>query len=574
MNCFSLNRPIKGCWNRKVSRRRVETCKRSAVTFTDFITKVEHGYITDVAIFPGSNELRFIDSGGQADKANVLLNDTLLNELREHAVNIQIANPPIDFFKNVFPFLLVVSFIYILSRNGPNPPSIPGTTKELEIVKNIETSFDDVAGIEQELNEVREIVDFLKTPEKFIEAGAKVPSGCLLSGPPGTGKTLMARSIAGEAGVPFIATSASQFIELFVGLGASRVRSLFKLARENAPCIVFIDELDAIAKSRSSSPIGNNNDEREQTLNQILTEMDGFKENAGIIVIGATNRLDVIDTAILRPGRFDRKIEVGLPDSEGREKILKVHSKNKRLAEGVTLENIARLTIGFSGADLQNIMNEAAIYAARDGRTEITRLDIDNSYEKVTIGLPKSRKMNEDTKRLVAYHEAGHAIMGVICGQKVGKVTILPRGDAGGFTQFIPKEDGSMTTQNDLRNRIKIALGGRAAEELIYGVGNITIGASADLQQVTQIAYQMFENFGFSSSIGNLVIDEYSGEFLKSQVDQEVQYFVRCIYEEVMNDLSEFKIALCSLADTLTTIDTVHGETVEHLVYKPEIFIS
>ena len=573
MNWLSLNRPITNCWRRKQVPSRSRLNAR-VVTYSDFLTRVDDGDITDVAIFPGSPEIRFLDSSGHFDTTKVILNDSFINELRDHVVNIQIANPPVNFIQDILPYILIGSFLMFIIRNSPKPPAIPGTKREFEIVKDIETSFDDVAGIDQELNEVREIVDFLKTPEKFIEAGAKVPTGCLLSGPPGTGKTLIARAIAGEAGVPFIATSASQFIELFVGLGASRVRNLFKLARENAPCIVFIDELDAIAKSRSPSPIGNNNDEREQTLNQILTEMDGFKENSGIIVLGATNRPDVIDQAILRPGRFDRKIEVGLPDCEGREKILKVHSKNKKLSEGVTLDDLAKLTIGFSGAELQNLMNEAAIYAARDGRTGITRLDIDNSYEKVTIGLPKTRKIDEDTKRLVAYHEAGHAIMGVFCGQKVGKVTILPRGGAGGFTQIIPNEDGSMTTQNDLRNQIKIALGGRAAEELVYGEANITTGAAADLQQVTQIVYNMFENFGFSSTVGNFAVDEDSSEFLKSQVDQEVQYYIARIYDEVRDDLSVYKLVLSTLAETLVTIDTVYGETVEELVYKPENFIN
>ena len=570
MSCLRLNRPIAGCWRKKQLR----SSWRRATTFTDFLTRVDNGDVTDVALFPGSPEIRFLDSSGVVDTAKVVINDGFIKELRDHAVNIQIANPPMNFIQDILPYILVGAFILFLMRNAPKPPAIPGSKKEFEVVKDIETRFDDVAGIEQELNEVKEIVDFLKTPERFMEAGAKVPTGCLLSGPPGTGKTLMARAIAGEAGVPFIATSASQFIELFVGLGAARVRGLFKLARENAPCIVFIDELDAIAKSRSPSPIGNNNDEREQTLNQILTEMDGFKENQGIIVLGATNRPDVIDPAILRPGRFDRKITVGLPDIGGRKKILEVHSRNKKLAEGVTLDDLSKLTVGFSGAELQNLMNEAAIYAARNGRTGITRLDIDNSYEKVTIGLPKIREVDEDTKRLIAYHEAGHAIMGVLCGQKVGKVTILPRGDAGGFTQFIPNDDGSMTSRTDLRNQIKIALGGRAAEELIYGMTGITTGAAADLQQVTQIAYQMFESFGFSSSIGNFAIDEDPGDFLKSQVDQEVQYFVHQVYGEVLEELSTFKLALSSLAETLVTLDTVHGETVEQLVYKPEEFIN
>lgn len=567
MSCLRFT----GCWRKKQLRSSWRRPK--ATTFTDFLTRVDNGDVTDVALFPGSPEIRFLDSSGVVDTAKVVINDGFIKELRDHAVNIQIANPPMNFIQDILPYILVGAFILFLMRNAPKPPAIPGSKNEFEVVKDIETRFDDVAGIEQELNEVKEIVDFLKTPERFMEAGAKVPTGCLLSGPPGTGKTLMARAIAGEAGVPFIATSASQFIELFVGLGAARVRGLFKLARENAPCIVFIDELDAIAKSRSPSPIGNNNDEREQTLNQILTEMDGFKENQGIIVLGATNRPDVIDPAILRPGRFDRKITVGLPDSGGRKKILEVHSRNKKLAEGVTLDDLSKLTVGFSGAELQNLMNEAAIYAARNDRTGITRLDIDNSYEKVTIGLPKIREVDEDTKRLIAYHEAGHAIMGVLCGQKVGKVTILPRGDAGGFTQFIPNDDGSMTSRTDLRNQIKIALGGRAAEELIYGMAGITTGAAADLQQVTQIAYQMFESFGFSSSIGNFAIDEDPGDFLKSQVDQEVQYFVHQVYGEVLEELSTFKLSLSSLAETLVTLDTVHGETVEQLVYKPEEFL-
>ena len=570
MSLLRLNRPLAGCWGRRHPRG---SWRRSAVTYSDFLSKVDHGDVTDVEIFPGSPDIRFLDSSGIVDTAKVVLNDGFISELREHAVHIRIASPPPNFIQDIFPYVLAGGLLLFLMSNMPRPPAIPGTMKEFEIVRDIETRFDDVAGIDQELNEVREIVDFLKTPERFVEAGARVPTGCLLSGPPGTGKTLIARAIAGEAGVPFIATSASQFIELFVGLGASRVRSLFKLARENAPCIVFIDELDAIAKSRSPSPIGNNNDEREQTLNQILTEMDGFKENEGIIVLGATNRPDVIDPAILRPGRFDRKIEVGLPDCDGRERILGVHSKNKKLSEGVTLGDLARLTAGFSGAELQNLMNEAAIYAARDGRTGITRTDIDNSYEKVTIGLPKSRKMDEDTKRLVAYHEAGHAIMGVICGERVGKVTILPRGGAGGFTQFIPQDEGTMTSRADLRNQIKIALGGRAAEELIYGSPDVTTGAVGDLQRVTQIAYQMFENFGFSSAIGNFAIDQDPSESLKSQVDQEVQYFVHKIYEEVIDDLSRYKLTLSTLAETLVTLDTVHGEAVEDLVYKPEDFL-
>lgn len=532
--------------SRKVSTR--------STTYSDFLTKVDHNKISDVVVFPGSLEIRFMDTEGLFDTAKVIINDSLLKELRDHAVNIQISSPPIQF--DFTPYVFGGLFLYFLLRNMP----VPGAKKEFEVVKNVPTRFSDVAGIDQELLEVKEIVEFLKNPTKFTDAGATIPKGCLLSGPPGTGKTLMARAIAGEAGVPFVATSASQFIELFVGLGASRIRSLFNVARENAPCIIFIDELDAIAKTRSPSPIGNNNDEREQTLNQILTEMDGFKENEGIIILGATNRPDVIDPAILRPGRFDRKIEVGLPDRDGRRRILGVHAANKTLSEGLTLENLAATTTGFSGAELQNLMNEAAIYAARDGRRTITQIDLDDSFEKVTIGLPKSRVMDEETRQLVAYHEAGHAVMGVLTGEKIGKVTILPRGGAGGFTQFVPKEDGGMVSRTTLENQIKIALGGRAAEELVFGRPDVTTGAVGDLQRVTQMVYQMFANYGFSS-LGNLVIDEGSSEYLKSQVDQDVVSLIEKLYHETLCELSRNRTHLDRITEYLMEHDTIRGDS-------------
>lgn len=553
MNILSLRPAILP--TRKPPSRRVRT---RVSTYSDFLTKVDHNQISDVVVFQGSPEIRFLDTEGLVDTARVVLNESFFNELREHAVNIQIASPPVEL--DVVPYIFGGLFLYFLLRNMPSPPPIPGTKKEFEIVKDVKTRFSDVAGIEQELTEVKEIVDFLKDPKRFTDAGALIPKGCLLSGPPGTGKTLMARAIAGEAGVPFIATSASQFIELFVGLGASRVRSLFKLARENAPCIIFIDELDAIAKSRSPSPVGNNNDEREQTLNQLLTELDGFKENEGIILLGATNRPDVIDPAILRPGRFDRRITVDLPDREGREKILGVHSANKKLGEGVTLGDLAALTPGFSGAELQNLMNEAAIYAARDGRVSISKWDLDNSLEKVTLGLPKSRVVDDDTKRLVAYHEAGHAVMGVLAGEKIGKVTILPRGAAGGFTQFVPKEVGGMVSRATLEKQVKIALGGRAAEELVFGSPDVTTGATGDLQRVTELVYQMFSSYGFSS-FGNIMIDDGSSEYLKSQVDREVVNLVEKLYFETLEDLRTHRVALNSIAESLITLDTIQGDS-------------
>ena len=553
MSVLSL-RPVVLPTRRSPSRR----IRTRAVPYSDFWTKVDNNQISDVVVFQGNPEIRFVDTDGLADTARVVLNESFFNELREHAVNIQIAPPPVEL--NVVPYIFGGLFLYFLLRNMPSPPPIPGTKKEFEIVKDIKTRFSDVAGIEQELLEVSEIVDFLKDPNRFTDAGALIPRGCLLSGPPGTGKTLMARAIAGEAGVPFIATSASQFIELFVGLGASRVRSLFKLARENAPCIIFIDELDAVAKSRSPSPVGNNNDEREQTLNQLLTELDGFKENEGIILLGATNRPDVIDPAILRPGRFDRKIEVGLPDRYGREKILGVHSANKKLEDELTLEDLAATTTGFSGAELKNLMNEAAIYAARDGRQTITQVDIDNSFEKVTIGLPKSRVMDEETKRLVAYHEAGHAVMGVLMGEKIGKVTILPRGGAGGFTQFVPREDGGMISRTTLENQVKIALGGRAAEELVFGSADVTTGAVGDLQRVTEMVYQMFSTYGFSS-VGNILVNGDSSEYLKSSIDKEVVSLVESLYHETLHELETNRVALNSIAESLIQLDTIRGDS-------------
>ena len=535
----------------KKIRRSVKT---RVSTYSDFINKVQHDQIKDVIIFPDTSSVKFLDSDGLVDSAKVVLNDFFFTQLNQHLVNTEIATSIPAPLEYIIPF----GFLLYLLYKMPTPPPMPGNKSEFEIVKDVSTKFTDVAGIEQELLEVKEIVNFLKDPKKFTDAGAIIPKGCLLSGPPGTGKTLIARAIAGEAGVPFVATSASQFIELFVGLGAARVRNLFKTARDNAPCIIFIDELDAIAKSRSASPIGNNNDEREQTLNQILTEMDGFKENEGIIVIGATNRPEVIDPAIIRPGRFDRKIFVGLPDRDSRKKILKVHSKNKKFSDNVSLSNLAAITTGFSGAELQNILNEAAIYAARDGRVKITKYDLNNSYEKITLGLPKNKILTKETKKILAYHEAGHAVVGTVCGEKIRKITILPRGNAGGFTQFIPDEEELLVSRNTLENKIKIALGGKAAEELIFGEENVTTGAVGDLQKVTEIVYKMYSNYGFSS-VGNLMIDDDSSEYLKSQVDQQVTVLVNRLYQETLDILKDNISELNVIAETLIINDTIDG---------------
>ena len=561
---------------RHVKPRRTSTVPRVS-TYSDFMSLVETDRITNVAIFPGKSDIQFLREDGVSDTAKVFINDTLLQTMRDHNVNILLTNPPTtvgEMVSNGFMVLLVftaVSFVIQMMRQGGGGRSLtpPGLGNKFEVIGEVETRFSDVAGIDQELQEVKEIVDFLKTPEVFVEAGARIPTGCLLCGPPGTGKTLLARAIAGEAGVPFIATSASEFVELFVGLGASRVRQLFDLARKNAPCIIFVDELDALAKVRSADPVGNNNDEREQTLNQLLTELDGFnQDDGGIIMLGATNRPDTIDPAVLRPGRFDRRVEVGLPGLESREKILRVHSTGKKLEEGISLQDLAQLTPGFNGAELQSLMNESAIYAARDKRTIISQEDVDNAYEKVTLGLPKTGEISEDRNELVAYHEAGHAIMGVLCQQRVGKVTIIPRGNAGGFTQFIPDEDNDLPTREAMLGRLKVAMGGRAAEEIVYGKSMITSGAQGDLQQATQLAYQMVEQFGFGASVGPMAVVDDCSQAQKALVDEEVQSILNGVYLEVVQDLWCFRNQLEVLKDLLVSHGTLRGDVVQELVMK------
>merc|ERR1719159_2234978 len=397
---------------------------------------------------------------------------------------------------------------------GPmgGPMGLGKSQSKIEMEPNTGVTFDDVAGADGAKLELKEIVDFLKTPAKYSALGAKSPRGVLLEGPPGTGKTLLARAIAGEAGVPFVSASASEFVEMFVGVGAARVRDLFQQAEKNAPCIVFIDEIDAIGRQRAGGAGGGmgggGNDEREQTLNQILTEMDGFDGNAGVIVIAATNRADVLDAALLRPGRFDRRVPVDLPDRDGRLAILKVHSRGKPIADGVDLDIVAKRTIGFSGASLANLMNEAAIVAARRDKTEISYDEIDYSIDRVTVGMQKTTGMAfPNRQRLVAYHEAGHAIMGAMVPDYdlVTKVTVIPRTNgAGGFTLFTPSEerlDSGMYSQRYLEGQLAVALGGRVAEELVYGEDEITTGASNDLQQVRNTARRMVAQWGFAKDV-------------------------------------------------------------------------
>ncbi len=442
----------------------------------------------------------------------------------------------------------------------------------------IKVTFADVAGAEEEKDELQEVVDFLKSPKKYLDLGAKIPKGILLVGPPGTGKTLLARAVAGEAGVPFFSISGSDFVEMFVGVGASRVRNLFLNAKKKAPCIVFIDEIDAVGRHRGAG-LGGGHDEREQTLNQLLVEMDGFGPNEGVIVLAATNRPDILDNALLRPGRFDRRIFVMRPDLKGREAILHVHAKDKPLAEDVNLAEIAKITPGFTGADLANLLNEAALLAARRNDSQVHYSDISEAVFKVTIGPEKkSRVINAEERKLTAYHESGHAIVlrEVSTTDRVERVSIIPAGGAGGYTAFKPNEDIYFKTRNQLLAEIKMALGGRAAEDLVFG--EISTGAGADLKEVNRIARSMVTKYGMSDRLGNVVTaadeDEVfigrdyghvmnHSDALQSAVDEEIARILETAYEETKGILAENRALLDALSAALLEKEKVESEEFE-----------
>ena len=436
-------------------------------------------------------------------------------------------------------------------------------------------TFADVAGVDEVKGDLEEVVDYLKNPEKYKAIGARIPKGVLLYGPPGTGKTLLARAVAGEAGVPFFALSGSSFVELFVGMGASRVRELFAQARKNAPCIVFIDEIDAVGRHRGSSAIVGGHDEREQTLNQLLTEMDGFGANEGVIVMAATNRPDVLDKALLRPGRFDRQVPVGLPDAAGREAILKVHARGKRLAPSVDLAAIAKRTPGFTGADLANLLNEAAILAVRRGREEITMSEIDEAIDRVVAGGParKGRVMRPEEKRRVAVHEAGHALVATLTpgADPVQKVTIIPRGRAGGFTLTAPEEEQMLYTRSELEARLKMLLGGLCAEEVL--MGERSTGAQDDLKRATQLAREMISRYGMGESVGLMTVPDTDWPEVQSvsqesaaAIEREVRSLLSQMYQETRQLLEENRDKLMALAGTLADRETIDGEEVRRIL--------
>ena len=487
------------------------------------------------------------------------------------------------FVVNVLPILLIVGLgLFFLSRQmgAANKSMDFGKSRARLDDSRRKVTFKDVAGLTEEKEEVAELIDFLKDPKKFQQMGARIPKGVLLVGPPGTGKTLLARAVAGEANVPFYFISGSDFVELFVGVGASRVRDMFKQAKHNAPCLIFIDEIDAVGRQRGTG-VGGGHDEREQTLNQLLTEMDGFGENEGIIVIAATNRPDVLDPALLRPGRFDRQVTVNLPDVKGREEILKVHARGKIFAKSVKLENIAKRTVGFSGADLENLLNEAALLTVRRGKKAITMAEVDEAHDRVLMGPAKvTKKYTEKEKRVVAYHEAGHAVVGIKLegANEVQKITIIPRGQAGGYNLMLPREETFLSTKNELLETISGLLGGRVAEELVFN--EITTGAHNDFEKATKIARSMVTEYGMSD-LGPVQFEHQESsiflgrDYNKSrnfssqvafEIDQEQRKIINECYEKTKKIISENRDLLDLIANALLEHETITKEQIEYLV--------
>ncbi len=574
---------------------------RQTWKYSKFINEVETGNVESVKISADRTRAVVIGQEGNPIVVNLPNDPQLIDILSEKGVDIAVL-PQSDegfWFRALsslfFPILLLVGLFFLLRRaqSGPGSQAMNfGKSKaRVQMEPQTQVTFGDVAGIEQAKLELTEVVDFLKNADRFTAIGAKIPKGVLLVGPPGTGKTLLAKAVAGEAGVPFFSISGSEFVEMFVGVGASRVRDLFEQAKANAPCIVFIDEIDAVGRQRGAG-LGGGNDEREQTLNQLLTEMDGFEGNTGIIIIAATNRPDVLDAALLRPGRFDRQVVVDRPDYAGRQEILKVHARGKSLAQDVDLDKIARRTPGFTGADLSNLLNEAAILAARRNLTEISMDEINDAIDRVLAGPEKkNRVMSEKRKQLVAYHEAGHALVGALMPDydPVQKISIIPRGRAGGLTWFTPSEDrmeSGLYSRSYLQNQMAVALGGRIAEEIIFGEEEVTTGASNDLQQVTRVARQMVTRFGMSDRLGPVALGRQSGNVFLGRdiasdrdfsdetaaaIDEEVRNLVDQAYRRAKEVLVGNRHILDKLADMLVEKETVDSEEFQDLLANNDV---
>ena len=569
------------------------------LTYDQFIDKLEKEKIEELQIIPrGSGYVYNVVGTLDGYKDNEVfesvlpLSDEVMKKIVEASDNQEfklVVEPDPEssslliILVNVVPIILIcgVAFWFLNKQISGNKSSMDFGKSRARLSNDTnKVTFKDVAGLKEEKEEVKELIDFLKNPKKFQKLGARIPKGVLLFGPPGTGKTLLAKAVAGEANVPFYFISGSDFVELFVGVGASRVRDMFQQAKRNAPCLIFIDEIDAVGRQRGTG-LGGGHDEREQTLNQLLTEMDGFGANEGIIIIAATNRPDVLDPALLRPGRFDRQVTVNLPDVKGREEILGVHAKNKILAENITLKNLAKRTPGFSGADLENLLNEAALLAVRRDKNEITMSEIDEATDRVLMGPAKtSHKYSENDRKLVAYHEAGHAGIGLKLrsASDVQKVTIIPRGSAGGYNMMVPTEEKLCSTKKDLLEQITGLLGGRTAEEIIFG--EITTGAHNDFEKATKIARAMVTEYGMSD-LGPLQFEQQSGSVflgrdynkpqhfsneVANEIDMEMRKIINDCHKDATEIIKKNKDLLKLIAETLLEYETLTKEQIDYLV--------
>ena len=573
--------------------------------YSDFVEAVEDNQISRVLISPDRGTAQVVENDGRRAQVNLAPDKELLGLLTQHDVDIAVQpTRQAPAWQSavgslIFPLLLLGGLFFLFRRaqggGGGNPAMQFGKSKaRVQMEPSTQVTFSDVAGISGAKLELTEVVDFLKNPDRFTAVGAKIPKGCLLVGPPGTGKTLLAKAVAGEAGVPFFSISGSEFVEMFVGVGASRVRDLFEQAKKNAPCIIFIDEIDAVGRQRGAG-LGGGNDEREQTLNQLLTEMDGFEGNTGIIIIAATNRPDVLDAALMRPGRFDRQVTVDRPDYAGRLQILGVHARGKTLSKDVDLDKVARRTPGYTGADLANLLNEAAILAARRELTEVSNDEISDAIERVMVGPEKKdRAMSVRRARLVAYHEAGHALVGALMPDydPVQKISIIPRGNAGGLTFFTPSEErleSGLYSRAYLQNQMAVALGGRVAEEIVYGEEEVTTGASNDLQQVANTARQMITRFGMSDGIGPVALGRSQGgmflgrdiaaerdfsEETAAMIDSEVSDLVDVAYKRATKVLVDNRSVLEELTEMLIEQETVDAEELQELLIKRDVRVA
>ena len=563
--------------------------EQKSLKYGELLEKIDKDEVTRVQLDPGTRTAKVRLAGQKRSDPPLEVdlldqNPELIEKLREKKVELDVEattdnSAALGLVANLFLLLLLLAGLMMILRRSSSSSGqalqFGKSRARFQMEAKTGVMFNDVAGIEEAKEELQEVVTFLKQPERFTAIGAKIPKGVLLVGPPGTGKTLLAKAIAGEAGVPFFSISGSEFVEMFVGVGASRVRDLFKKAKENAPCLIFIDEIDAVGRQRGAG-IGGGNDEREQTLNQLLTEMDGFEGNTGIIIIAATNRPDVLDAALLRPGRFDRQVIVDAPDQKGRLGILEVHARNKKIDPDVSLDAIARRTPGFTGADLANLLNEAAILTARRRKDAVTMLEINDAIDRVVAGMEGTPLVDSKSKRLIAYHEVGHAVIGTLLPNHdpVQKVTLIPRGQARGLTWFTPNEEQGLLSRSQIRDRITAALGGRAAEEEVFGDAEVTTGAGGDLQTVTSLARQMVTRFGMSD-LGPLSLEEQGNEVflggwmstrseysekISAKIDSQVELIVKDCHDKARQIIRENRVVIDYLVELLIEKETIDGD--------------